>query len=83
MKGDLILQGDENLCVQHCVVQVFVCMNVITDMLMTSPGKSCLGDQKRLQNLYAVPTLSPLPEVSKFVQDQAYFQRFQVHEKTL
>ena len=58
----------QNLCVQHGVVQVFIWVNVIADMFMDSPGKSCLGDQQRLQNLYAVPTVPPLPEVSKLAQ---------------
>lgn len=55
----------QNLCVQHCVVQVVVWVNVMVGMFMDSPGKSCLGDQQRLQNLYAVPTVPSLPAVSK------------------
>lgn len=50
----------QNPCVQHCVVQVFVWVNVMADVFMDSPGKSCLGDQQRLQNLYAVPIVPPL-----------------------
>ena len=54
--------------VYSTVLCIFFWVNVMVDMFMNSSRKSFLGHQWRLQNLYAVPTFPPLPEVTKLAQ---------------